>query len=98
MPITMHEIMTSFRGSLVLNHKILKEFYNASSLELWPELSSPLFLECDRHQPISLFLPFDEAIGLRTLLNKDYDPHKQTFFVTTQECAFNRPVNIYSCR
>lgn len=79
MPIEMNEVIAAFRGSLPLNFKVLREFYQAQSLELSPAADSSLHLTDDAQQPVPLFLPLDSIIGSLTLLNRTWDPFKQNF-------------------
>ena len=79
MPIEMNEVFSAFKGSLGLNFKVLRELYQAESIELCPQADSMLYLSNDLQEPLRLFLPLDSIIGTLTVINRCWDPFKQNF-------------------
>lgn len=79
MIIRQDELDSAFRGALQLNFKILRQLYQAMSIEVSPLKTSPFYLQNDDSLPLSLQLPVDSHIGRVALIEKTWDPDKIFF-------------------
>ncbi len=79
--LTLKEVVDTFNVSFGTNLKIMKSLFGLRSLEVFPDLGSPLRLTSISGE-IPLTLPVDEIIGLRTFLLKQWDINKVNFFAT----------------
>jgi len=74
-----NHVLHAFAGSLELNLRILRDFFQVQSFEVLPADGSPLCIRDDSGAPLSVHLPSDNVIGRLALLNKCWDIAKPRF-------------------
>src|SRR5271165_1324900 len=77
--LSLDHVLRGFAGSLDLNVRILREFFEVQSLEVLPVEASALRIHDDSGAPISVHLPCDNVIGRAALLNKCWEISKPRF-------------------
>jgi FkbM family methyltransferase len=85
--LSLDHVLGAFAGSLDLNLRILRDFFEVRSLEVLPAEASPLRLIDDAGIAISLHLPCDNVIGRNALLNKRWEFTKTRFVQQVVQAA-----------
>lgn len=73
-------VLKRTQNSLYSWHRFLKEGCNVSYVVVKPVNDSIFYIEDDFKKPLSLSLPLDPGVGLKTLITKEYDPSNVEFF------------------